>query len=210
MKRIKFISIVLLSITLASCGPTIYKASNFDENKENVRKLAILPFEVTIDMKRLPKGVTPESIKNSEEKTGYKIQDNAYTWFLKREKDYSVGFQDISKTNSLLKHSNITYEMIASEDKSELCKLLGVDAVISGKAAMARPMSDGAAVALGVLFGAWGNTNNVNTSIVIHDTKGDLLWKYDYNASGSVGSNTTSLTDALMRNASRKFPYKSK
>lgn len=210
MKQIKSISIVLLSITLASCGPTIYKASNFDENKENVRKLAILPFEVTIDMKRLPKGVTPESIKNSEEKTGYKIQDNAYTWLLKRGKDYSVGFQDISKTNSLLKHANITYEMIASEDKSELCKLLGVDAVISGKAAMARPMSDGAAVALGVLFGAWGNTNNVNTSIAIHETKGDLLWKYDYNASGSVGSNTTNLTDALMRNASRKFPYKNK
>ena len=76
---------------------------------------------------------------------------------------------------------------------------------------MKKPMSDGAAVAMGLLVGAWGSTNDVQTSISINEAKkGDLVWKYDYNASGSVGSNTDKLVDALMRNASKKFPYSTK
>ena len=67
------------------------------------------------------------------------------------------------------------------------------------------------AVALGVIFGVWGNTNQVNATLTIHDkTDSKLLWKYDYVASGSVGSSTESLSKALMRNASKKFPYQSK
>ena len=72
-------------------------------------------------------------------------------------------------------------------------------------------MSDGAAIAIGVLIGSWGATNDVQTSISINEgKKGDLVWKYDYDASGSVGSSTDRLVNALMRNASRKFPYNAK
>ena len=74
---------------------------------------------------------------------------------------------------------------------------------------MEKPMSEGAAVAVGLLVGAWGSTNKVETTINIHDGKtGNLLWKYDYEAQGTVGSSTTELVNALMRNASKKFPYK--
>jgi hypothetical protein len=59
------------------------------------------------------------------------------------------------------------------------------------------------------MFGAWGSTNSVATTINISDGKsGDILWKYDYTAQGSIGSSTTRLVDNLMRNASKKFPYK--
>jgi hypothetical protein len=76
---------------------------------------------------------------------------------------------------------------------------------------MEKPMSEGAAVAVGLLVGAWGNTNKIETTINIHDgTSANLLWKYDYEASGSVGSSTTKLVDALMRNAAKKFPYSAK
>ena len=74
-----------------------------------------------------------------------------------------------------------------------------------------KPMSEGAAVAVGLLVGAWGPTNKAQTTINIHDgTSGDLLWKYDYEVSGSIGSSSTKLVDALMRNATKKFPYSSK
>ena len=98
-----------------------------------------------------------------------------------------------------------------TKTKEELAALLGVDAVISTAAVMQKPMSDGAAVAMGVIFGAWGSTNDVKTSINIHDGKdGTLVWKYDFTATGSVGSNTQNLVNALMRNASKKFPYNDK
>jgi hypothetical protein len=82
---------------------------------------------------------------------------------------------------------------------------------MQAKTVSEKPMSEGAAVAVGLLVGFWGNTNKVQTAINIHDGKsGELLWKYDYEASGSVGSSTNKLVDALMRNATRKFPYSAK
>ena len=93
-------------------------------------------------------------------------------------------------------------------DRSKLANILGVDAIMQDRLNTEKPMSDGAAVAVGLLVGYWGSTNNVQTTINIHDgSSGDLLWKYDYTASGSVGSSTTKLVDALMKNATKKFPY---
>ena len=210
MKRVNFTKtalFLLLSTCLCSCGPTIYKAQNFDESKATVKSLAILPFNVTIDAKRLPKGVTLETLKESQQKTGYDIQNSAYAWLLQRQKNYTVTFQDADRTNALIKKANLSYEDLMLTDKAELCKLLGVDGIISGKATMSKPMSEGAAVAMGILIGAWGSTNKTTTALSIHDTAGNLLWKYDYEASGTVGSNAESLATNLMRNASRKFPY---
>jgi hypothetical protein len=69
-------------------------------------------------------------------------------------------------------------------------------------------MSDGAAVAVGLLVGAWGATNQANITVNIHEADaGKLLWKYDYMAQGSTFSSTETVVDALMRNASKKFPY---
>jgi uncharacterized protein YxeA len=212
MKKL-FIALTAL-IIFASCGPTIYKAQNFDDQTASHKTVAILPSEVNIQLRpNEMKKTTPEQISQAQENTGKDIQDKMYSWFLKRSGKfkYTVSFQDVSKTNALLSQAGISYNSITTKTKEELCKLLGVDAVISSRAAMKKPMSDGAAIAVGVLVGAWGATNDVQTSISINEgKKGDLVWKYDYKASGSVGSSTDRLVDALMRNASRKFPYNAK
>jgi hypothetical protein len=143
-------------------------------------------------------------------KTGYDIQEKMYGWFLRRSDkfDYTVTFQDVSRTNAKLKEAGIEYSDIRTTDRAKLARILGVDAVIQDRANMEKPMSEGAVIAVGLLVGAWGNTNKVQTTINIHDgTSGDLLWKYDYEATGSVGSSATRLVDALMRNASKHFPY---
>ena len=198
-------------ITLTSCGPNIYQASNFNAIKEKHKVVAILPFDVLIESRRLPKGVTPEMIQDQQRDYGYGIQGDVYGYFLKQmsKNRYTVTFQDINKTNSLINDAGFSYEELRLKSKDELCQLLGVDAVVSGSATMSKPMSDGAAIAVGLLIGAWGSTNSVNTTITIHEgEKGDLLWKYDYAASGSVGSSRQSLTNMLMKNSSKKFPYK--
>ena len=210
MTKIKTIVVFFLIAVLTSCGPTIYKAKNFESTKATVKTLAILPFNISIDSKRLPKNTTIETLKESQEKTGYDMQSSSYTWFLQRQNSYSTTFQDIDKTNALLKKVNITFDNIALQDKGELCKMLGVDGIISGKATMSKPMSEGGAIAVAVLLGGLGSTNKTATSLTIHDVKGGLLWKYDYDASGSLGSSAESLTKALMKNASKKFPYKIK
>jgi hypothetical protein len=201
-------------LLLASCGPKIYKSADFDAAFARHKIVAILPADVTTQLRpNEAKKLTAEQIADLSRKTGYDIQDKMYSWFLRRSEKYhyTVTFQDVNRTNALLKDAGISYDDLASKDRSQIAKILGVDAVIQDRSRMDKPMSEGAAVAVGLLVGAWGNTNKVETTINIHDAKtGNLLWKYDYEASGSVGSSTTKLVDALMRNASKKFPYSAK
>lgn len=207
-------SIYLLLLLVAGCGPKIYTSENFSAALAKHKTVAILPAEVSMQLRpNEAKKLTAEQVQDIVNKTAYDIQDKMYGWFLRRgdKYDYTVTFQDVNKTNGKLKDAGISYADLKSKDRADLAKILGVDAVMQDRLSMEKPMSDGAAVAVGVIFGAWGSTNKVQTTINIHDgASGDLLWKYDYEASGSVGSSTTRLVDNLMRNATKKFPYSSK
>ncbi|ARS34472.1 hypothetical protein [Pontibacter actiniarum] len=211
MKKFYFSAALVLCLSLNSCGPQIYQAASFSQVKQNHKVLAIMPFDVTIESRKLPKGVTAEMMQDQQRDYGYGMQNDVYGYFLREmsKNRYSVSFQDVAKTNALLSEAGITYDDLKLASKEKICQILGVDAVVSGNAVMSKPMSDGAAVAVGLLVGAWGPTNSVNTSITIHEAQaGDLMWKYDYEASGSVFSSRQSLSNALMKNSSKKFPYK--
>jgi hypothetical protein len=199
------------TVTISSCGPTIYKAQNFGTALQKHKTVAIIPAEVTMKLRPNQQRKTSESeLREMEKTTGYEIQDKMHGWFLRRSAkyQYTVSFQDINKTNAKLKEAGIDYKDLRDMDRSKLANILGVDAIMQDRLNTEKPMSEGAAVAVGLLVGYWGNTNNVQTTINIHDgNSGDLLWKYDYSASGSIGSSTTKLVDALMKNATKKFPY---
>lgn len=205
---------VLICVLATSCGPKIYQSANFTTALARHKTVAILPAEVTTKLRpNEAKKLTQEQIEELNTKTAYDIQEKMYGWFLRRGSrfSYTVSFQDVTKTNAKLKEAGIEYKDLKSTDREKLAKILGVDAVMQDRLNMEKPMSEGAAIAVGLLVGAWGATNNVETTINIHDGKsGELLWKYDYQAAGSVGSSTTKLVDALMKNATKKFPYSSK
>ncbi len=208
------IPFVLLILFITACGPKIYKSGEFNDVAAKHKIVAILPADVTIMLRpNQSKKMAADELEKNREATAYAIQDKMYSWFLRRSEKfkYTVKFQDVSKTNSILKEAGLTYTDIRLKSKESIAKILGVDAVISNITRMDKPMSEGAAIAVGVLIGAWGSTNNVTTTINIHEAKqGDLIWKYDYVAQGSVGSSPENLVNALMRNASRKFPYNEK
>lgn len=207
----KLFAIVLLLSFFVSCGPKIYKSTEFSSVASTHKTVAILPAQISIQLRpNQAKKITAEQIQENERTTGYSIQDKMYGWFLRRDNklNYSVKFQDVSQTNALLKAANITYIDLFTTSKTELAKILGVDAVISENINMEKPMSEGAAIAVGALTGFWGSTNAIAITINIHEHKdGNLIWKYDYNSSGSSFNSTDQLVNALMRNASKKFPY---
>jgi len=212
MKQI--FTFAIISIVMISCAPRTYTAANFSSALAKHKTVAILPAEVTMKLRpNEAKRVTAEQVEQMNTKTAYDIQEKMYGWFLRRSDkfEYTVNFQDVTRTNAKLKEAGIEYKDLSTTDREKLATILGVDAVMQDRLNLEKPMSEGAAVAVGVLLGAWGNTNQVNTTINIHDGKsGDLLWKYDYEASGTVGSSTDKLVDALMRNATKKFPYSMK
>ena len=208
------IVVFFFSFLLAGCAPTIYKAQDFDSITATHKIVAILPVDVNIQLRPNElKKTSEQQLTEMERKTGMTIQDKMYSWFLKRSVKfkYTVRFQDISRTNALLLQNNINYNELRAKTRDELARLLGVDAVICTRMTMNKPMSEGAALAIGILVGTWGSTNDVLTNITINEAqKGELVWRYDYSASGSVGSDPDRLVDVLMRNASKKFPYNTK
>jgi hypothetical protein len=210
MKPYKIL-LFLIILTSISCAPKIYTAPDFAKIARKHKVVAILPADVLIRLRpNDAKKMTTEQVNENAEKTGFEIQDAMYSWFLRRsgKLNYTVDFQDVTKTNSLLKSGGYQYADLKTVDREVLAQKLGVDAVIQDFTSMNKPMSEGAAIALGLLVGVWGTTNEVKTTINIHDgASGKLIWKYDFVASSSVGSSPEKLVNALMRNASRKFPY---
>jgi hypothetical protein len=205
---------VLFLFLLTSCsGPTIYTKNDFNDVTKQHKKVAILPFIVTIDSKNQSKEFTLDMAKKAERDEAYMFQQQIYSQFLKQQSKgkYTVEFQDAEHTNTLLLQNGINYENISLYTKSDIAKKLGVDSVISGTIKRSKPMSSGSAIAIGVLFGAWGNTNRVDITINLHDgNTSDLLWKYDHEASGSIGSSPEELAKSLMKGISKDFPYQKK
>jgi hypothetical protein len=171
--------------------------------------VAIIPFEISIDAKKLPKGATLETIRDQERDLGYIMQSQMQTRFLKRAGEYSIEFQDVDKTNALLAKDSITYENIREKTKDEIATVLGVDGIVGGTIRMAQPMSLGAAVALQVLVGVSGATNKIDVTITVHEgSDAKLLWKYSHQYAGSVGSSPESLAKEMMKQIAKKFPYR--
>ena len=207
---------VLAVLLFTACGPSIYLAKDFRTYAPTHKLVAILPADVTVQLRpNQARKTTLEQQRDMEARTSLDYQERIYAWLLRRgqQRGYTVQFQDVRQTNARLRESGITKDELRTRTPQELAKILGVDALLATRVLTSKPMSEGAAVALlaasaltGV--GIFGATNQANISVDIHEgNAGNLMWKYDYLATGSVFSSPEAIVDALMRNASKKFPY---
>lgn len=189
----------------------IYTNPDFAALAKNEQTLAILPFTVTLHLRPNERAkMSDEDLKKMELQEGLDVQSAMQSYFLhkKEKKDFTVSFQDIDKTNLLLKKAGISPDSLADYSAQDLAKILGVDGVISGTLTSDKPMSEGAAVAVGVLTGFYGHTNSGKCTIDIHDAStGKLMWKYEKSLSRGLGSSINTIINTMMSKASRKFPY---
>ena len=198
---------------LASCA-TVYTAPDFLVYKVDHRKVALLPFDVTINPGHKSKDVSQEELQELESKQGESFQRALYTQYLQGQQRgrYTVQFQDISETNTLLTRDTnaaSTQEALSLLTKSELCNVLDVDAVISGEMLLTKPMGTGAAIASMFLLGLAGSTNEAHVNMSIHERdEGKLLWNYEYSLSGSMLSTPESVAKQLIAGAAGSFPYR--
>jgi len=212
MKKFIFLVIPLLIVFNGySQTKEIYVNPNFGELTKDHKILAILPFKAIVKLrpKEMEK-MTEEQFEDLEENEGLAVQSALHSYFLKRKSkhDFEVSFQDINTTNALLAKNGINNANIDHYTPQELAKMLEVDGIISGTLSTSKPMSEGASAALGVLVGVYGPTNSGKCTININDMKsGELLWKYEKTLSRSLGSDTNTVINTIMRKASRKLPY---
>lgn len=71
-------------------------------------------------------------------------------------------------------------------------------------------MSQGAAIAIGVLFGVGGTTEKAIVNLSIYEAVGgELMCSYMKNLNGGLGTSSEDLINVLMRKASRRIAYTS-
>lgn len=217
MKRLTLSFALLICLTAfasevsAQFIRSIYTHPDFSELAQDHQTLAIIPFDATVKLRpKQMKELSSEDLARMEEQEGESIQSALESYFLRRKSkyDFSVDFQEVSRTNALLAKNGITYETLGEYTTEDLTKILEVDGIISGMLTTDKPMSEGGAVALGLLTGVAMPTNSGKVAININDgATGELLWKYEKALSRALGSDTNQIVNALMRKASRKFPY---
>ena len=200
----KFLLFSALAILLTNCGPTIYLAPGGTQMAASHRSVAIFPPSVSIAASRK---MSAEAMKEAQKTEAINFQQEIYTFMLKRKGQgkFFIDIQDVETTNALIARANEDGAFLTTK---EYCEILGVDGLITSNFAMTKPMSGGTAAALMIVTGGIGATNTVTTTLSIKDcSSAQLIWKYDYKYSGSLGSSPASLVEGLMRNASNRMPY---
>ena len=200
-------------IVIASHGQTreIYVNDNFAALAKDHKVLAILPFKAILKLRpRQMEQMSPEQFQKLQKDEALAVQSAIHSYLLKRKEQYnlSINFLDVMTTNALLTKGNVTQENIDSFTPKELADILDVDAIITGVLSTDKPMSEGASAALGLLVGFYGPTNSGKCTININDrATGELMWKYEKTLSRSLGSDTNTVINTIMRKASRQLPY---
>lgn len=208
-----FLFVALLSCSLASMAQyekakQVFESPKLKEAVKSHKRVAILPFETTISYKKQPKDFNAEAHKEKEKKMASSIQSSMYTFLLRKASDYSVEFQEVDKTNILLKKSKLI-DSLDVVTKDQIAKALGVDAVIYGKYETENTKSEAGAIVTTVLFGGLGSkTGSGALTMMISDgNSGDMLWRFFKSMNDSVFISTDELIDRMMRKVSRNFPY---
>jgi hypothetical protein len=206
-----FFAVVILLVSFhvnAQVFGKVYEADNLKSIVANHKTVAIIPFNYKLTLKKMPKGMTQADIKLQEEKGSVSAQNSFYTYALQKQekKETNVEIQDIARTKVLLARDSISEKNINNYLPEELCKKLGVDAIITGDIIASQPQSEGAAIATTVLVG-FSKTNQAKASIKIYDQSGKLIWSYGKEVSGSLGSDDSDMIRILMRKTANRFPY---
>lgn len=207
------LSLVLLTSSL--CGMAqyenakqVFESPKLNEVIKSHKIVAILPFETKISFRKQPKDFNLEAHTQKEKAMSTSIQSSMYTFLLRKMSNYTVEFQDVEKTNVLLKKAGLLDKM-SEITKDEVAKALGVDAVISGKFDTEQTRSEAGAIVTTVLFGGLGSkTGSGSLTMVINDGKsGDMIWRFFKSMNDGVFTSSDELVDRMMRKVSRNFPY---
>ena len=208
MKKISLIlTFLLVSVSVFGQKKEIYTSRNFKELSSHHETIAIIPFNTKL---QLEDPISTFRLQELEQQEAYTVQDALETYFLKRKKrkKFTVEFQDIQETNAILKKNNITFDNIDTYSPVELCKVLGVDGVISGTLKLRTLISKDIDESFDIISVFKGKTDFGTISVKISDgNTGKLLWKYAKTINRKSGRNSYAIVERMMRKASRKFPY---
>ena len=215
-----------LALILFSCGTnrSMYQSPDFEQKASKHKTVAILPVRM-VQSGYLPKNVSMQEIKASNEQLGYVFQESLQSYVLKqtakRKKGQPVVFQGLHKTNALLNENGWSIEDLYNKQPEELSRILGVDAVLMTTLHHNKNLSDGlaygvAAAKIAVNIFTRGsmtpdvNASEVNLNSALYDAQDSkLLWKTYRAGESNLPSDVHELIRFYSNWIAKKLPYKS-
>jgi len=186
----------------------VFESPKMKEQIAKHKLVAIIPFKTTISYKRMPKNFDAQANKADEKNMAINLQQGLYTYLLRKADKYSVSFQDVDRTNTLLKQKAV-FDKIDELTQDSICKILGVDAVIKCSYSYEKTGSEAGAIAKTILFGAGtGKTGSGALTMQIYNgSDGELLWRFYKEMNEDVLGSGNQVMERMMRKVSRNFPY---
>lgn len=210
MKILLSVAFSLLAFFTASAqfetAKQTYKSKSLDKLVSQAKTVAILPFNVRINYKKMPKGTTLDMVKNEEDGYRYQMQEGMYTYLLRKADSYSVSFQDVSRTNALLKKAGVTDVNELTADS--ICSILGVDAVLKCNWSYEKTGSEAGAIATTLLLGVARSTASGSLVLQLYGADdGELAWRFYKEMNEGAFSSAGELMERMMRKIGRNFPF---
>ena len=222
------ILILSLSLFIFNGCRQYYQIDNFDSLTRKHKKIAILPFEISMTGYVAPE-LTQEDIDKIEEFESEAFQASFFHQVLESrrnvKKRIQVDIQHYNKTIELLKESNISLKESWKKDPSDLAKILGVDAVMKARVEKDQYFSDGTSVGIeagmtiiDIIARSQGANNPIPLSstnkriqskyALINNKDGKVLWSTTSANSGSWRSRANEMINTINCRSSRRFPYR--
>ncbi|MGH8003924.1 MAG: hypothetical protein ACRECJ_04285, partial [Limisphaerales bacterium] len=116
---------------------------------------------------------------------GEALREGIYYEMVRHRDDFTVEIQDIAETDQILKRHNLSEEEAARLPGADLCRLLGVDAVMKGSVFKYLSISALEQVAEKVVFDTVTIGSEIKASLSIYDAAdGELVWQQDFEQKG--------------------------
>ena len=183
---------------LFGCGKP-YVAKDFESTyKPRASLLAIVPLS---NLSTEPEG----------ERAGEVIREEIYSEMTRHAEDYTVEIQDIAETDRILSRHNLSTEEAARLPGGELCRLLGVDAVMKGSIFkyLSRGILEQAAEK--AVFDTVTSGSEIKARLAIYDAQdGELVWQQDFEPKKAEPNSIDQLRKDVAWSAARSFPYRKK
>jgi hypothetical protein len=205
--------ILLLSLVLILAPPAALSQSEAGADtgslNDKVKKIAILPFKAYVTLSEsLMDKLTREEFDMLMLEEGRTVQGAMFKYLDRRDerRDMEIEVKPVDEVNEILDKNEITADIIHKIDPHALCELLGVDVIVYGRFTSNKIMSNGEAIAIGLLVGYLPNNNAGTCKIVVTDVAANKQWIYETPVSSTFGNDIDTIINRIMRKAARQLP----
>ncbi len=220
LKQHTFSYSFILILLLTSCSKVFYSKDAVEISRKH-KTIAIIPPKVIVStLLHLNNSSLKEQLKNES----YIFQKEMYMWMLNKKNKIPYNFEvlDIEIVNSILKRNGY-FSDTTTLTPFDICKILGVDAVISSNYNFARLIGNETIQAItDTSKSISANQNNYPRSTIINEdvdivyslydlTTQKLIWNFNKKIPYSAKTySQNKIVKGIFKKAFKKMPYNSK